>query len=56
MGHENQTLLVDKIRSHPHSVIILDEIEKAHKDVINIFLNVFDEGYFYDSKKVLGWL
>lgn len=51
VGHENQTLLVDKIRNHPHSVIILDEIEKAHKDVINIFLNIFDEGYFYDSKK-----
>ncbi len=51
VGHENQTLIIDKIRNHPHSVIILDEIEKAHKDVINIFLNVFDEGYFYDSKK-----
>jgi len=51
VGHENQTLLVDKLRNHPHSVIILDEIEKAHKDVINIFLNIFDEGYFYDSKK-----
>lgn len=51
VGHENQTLLVDKIRTHPHSVIILDEIEKAHKDVVNIFLNIFDEGYFYDSKK-----
>ena len=51
VGHEDQTLLVDKIRTHPHSVIILDEIEKAHKDVINIFLNIFDEGYFYDSRK-----
>jgi len=51
VGHENQTLLVDKLRTHPHSVIILDEIEKAHKDVINIFLNIFDEGYFYDAKK-----
>lgn len=51
VGYENQTLLVDKIRNHPHSIVILDEIEKAHKDVINVFLNVFDEGYFYDSKK-----
>ena len=51
VGYENQTLLVDRIRTHPNSVVILDEIEKAHKDVINVFLNVFDEGYFYDSKK-----
>ena len=51
VGYENQTLLIDKIRMKPHSVIVLDEIEKAHKDVLNIFLNVFDEGYFYDSKK-----
>jgi len=51
VGYENQTLIIDKIRKKPHSVIILDEIEKAHKDVINIFLNVFDEGCFYDSRK-----
>lgn len=51
VGYDNQTLLIDKIRMHPHSVVLLDEIEKAHRDVLNIFLNVFDEGYFYDSKK-----
>lgn len=51
VGYENQTLLADKLRLHPHSVIILDEIEKAHKDVINLFLNIFDEGYFYDTRK-----
>lgn len=51
VGYESQTLLVDKIRMKPHSVIILDEIEKAHKDVLNVFLNIFDEGYFYDAKK-----
>ena len=51
VGYNSQTLLIDRIRSQPNSVIILDEIEKAHKDVINVFLNIFDEGYFYDSKK-----
>ena len=51
IGYDNQTMLIDKLRMNPHSVVILDEIEKAHKDVINVFLNVFDEGYFYDAKK-----
>ena len=51
VGYENQTLLIDKVRKNPHCLIVLDEIEKAHKDVLNIFLNVFDEGYFYDAKK-----
>ena len=35
---------------NPNSVIILDEIEKAHKEVINTFLNIFDEGYLLDNK------
>ena len=51
IGHENDTYLLDKIRMNPSSLIILDEIEKAHKDVINLFLNILDEGYLIDSKK-----
>lgn len=51
VGYDDQTLLIDKVRKNPNSVIILDEIEKANKDVLNVFLNIFDEGYFYDSKK-----
>ena len=51
VGHDNQTYIVDSIRKNPHSVIILDEIEKANKEVVNIFLNVFDEGYFFDARK-----
>lgn len=51
IGHDNQTFLVDKIRKNPHCLVLLDEIEKAHKDVLNIFLNVFDEGYFIDANK-----
>jgi ATP-dependent Clp protease ATP-binding subunit ClpA len=51
VGYDSQTYLIDEIRKNPHSVILLDEIEKAHKEVLNIFLNVFDEGYFIDSNK-----
>ena len=51
VGYDNQTYLIDEIRKNPHSVILLDEIEKAHKEVLNIFLNVFDEGYFIDANK-----
>jgi len=51
VGHEAETYLLNKIRMNPSSVIILDEIEKANKEVINLFLNVLDEGYLLDSKK-----
>ena len=51
VGYEKQSLLVDHLRLHPHSVVVLDEVEKAHRDVLDVFLNVFDEGYFYDSNK-----
>ncbi len=51
VGFERQSLLVDHIRKNPHSVVVLDEVEKAHRDVLDIFLSVFDEGYFYDSTK-----
>jgi ATP-dependent Clp protease ATP-binding subunit ClpA len=51
VGHENQTYIVDKIRKKPHCVLLLDEIEKAHKEILDIFLNVFDEGYFIDANK-----
>lgn len=51
VGYEKQSLLVDHIRNNPYSVVILDEVEKAHRDILDVFLNVFDEGYFYDSNK-----
>ena len=43
VGYDTQTFLIDEVRKKPHSVILLDEIEKAHKEVLDIFLNVFDE-------------
>lgn len=51
VGYDTQTFLIDEVRKKPHSVVLLDEIEKAHKEVLDIFLNVFDEGYFIDANK-----
>lgn len=51
IGYDNETYLLNKIKMNPSSVIILDEIEKAHKDVLNLFLNILDEGYLIDAKR-----
>jgi hypothetical protein len=48
VGYDDTTVL-DKIRQKPYSVILLDEIEKAHPDVFNLFLQVFDDGHMTDS-------
>jgi ATP-dependent Clp protease ATP-binding subunit ClpC len=42
--------LTEALRRHPYSVVLLDEIEKAHPDVLNVFLGVFDEGRISDNK------
>jgi ATP-dependent Clp protease ATP-binding subunit ClpC len=42
--------LTEGLRRHPYSVVLLDEIEKAHADVMNVFLGVFDEGRITDNK------
>jgi len=42
-------LLTSTIREHPYGVLLLDEIEKAHPDLLNIFLTIIDEGYFSDG-------
>lgn len=49
VGYEEGGLLTEKVRRHPYSVILLDEIEKAHPDVFNILLQVLDEGHLTDS-------
>lgn len=48
VGYEDSNLL-DQIRRKPYSVILMDEIEKAHSDVYNIFLQAFDDGHMTDS-------
>ena len=49
IGYEQGGLLTEKIRRKPYSVILFDEIEKAHPDVFNILLQVLDEGHITDS-------
>ena len=48
VGYDDSTIL-DTIRRKPYSVILLDEVEKAHPEVFNIFLSAFDEGHMTDS-------
>lgn len=54
VGYEEGGLMTEKVRRKPYSVVLLDEIEKAHPDVFNILLQVLDEGHLTDSlgKKV----
>jgi ATP-dependent Clp protease ATP-binding subunit ClpC len=49
VGYEEGGQLTEKVRRKPYSVILLDEIEKAHPDVFNILLQVFEEGRLTDS-------
>ena len=49
MGYEAGGQLTEKVRRHPYSVILLDEIEKAHPDVFNTFLQIMDEGRLTDG-------
>ena len=49
VGYEEGGQLSDKVRTHPYSVILFDEIEKAHPDVFNILLQVLDDGHITDA-------
>lgn len=50
VGYEEGGQLSEKVRRHPYSVVLLDEVEKAHPDVFNLLLQVLDEGFLTDSK------
>lgn len=52
VGFEEGGQLTEKVRRKPYSVILLDEIEKAHRDVCNILLQVLDDGFLTDSQGV----
>ena len=49
VGYEEGGQLTEKVRRRPYSVVLLDEIEKAHPDVFNILLQILDEGHITDS-------
>ena len=49
VGHEDGGLF-EAVRRKPYAVVLLDELEKAHKDVANVLLQVLDEGFIHDSK------
>ena len=49
VGHEEGGQLTEKVKNNPFSVILFDEIEKAHKDVFNILLQILDDGHLTDS-------
>lgn len=49
VGHEEAGQLTEKVRQHPYSIVLFDEIEKAHPDVFNILLQILDDGHLTDS-------
>lgn len=49
VGYDDENIF-EKVRMNPHSIILLDELEKAHPNVINLFLQILDEGYVTNSK------
>ena len=50
VGYDEGGQLTDRVRKHPYSVVLFDEIEKAHPDVFNVLLQVLDDGHITDSK------
>lgn len=50
VGYEEGGQLTEQLRRHPYSVILCDEVEKAHPDVFNIFLQILDEGHLTDAQ------
>lgn len=50
VGHDDGGQLTDVIRTHPYSVVLFDEIEKAHPKILDLFLQIFDEGTLTDSQ------
>jgi ATP-dependent Clp protease ATP-binding subunit ClpA len=54
IGHEEGGQLTEAVRRRPYSVVLLDEVEKAHRDVMNVLVGVLDDGRLTDSKVCLS--
>ena len=50
IGHEEEGQLTGQVRSHPYSLVLFDEVEKAHPEVFDLFLQIFDDGRLTDSR------
>ncbi|MFQ6044380.1 MAG: AAA family ATPase, partial [Candidatus Poribacteria bacterium] len=50
VGYGEGGVLTEAVRHHPYSVVVLDEVEKAHRDVLNLFYQVFDRGFMRDGE------
>lgn len=55
VGHDEDPPLTSRVEEHPASVLLLDEVEKAHPDALRVFLQIFDEGRVTDSKGRRIW-
>jgi len=55
VGHEEGSTFTEKVRHRPYSVILFDEIEKAHPEVFNVLLQVLDSGHLTDSRRSMGF-
>ena len=51
VGYDDKTSVFEEIKDKPYSVLLLDEVEKSCKEVLNLFLQILDEGYIKDSSK-----
>jgi len=49
-GSERGGILTNQLRDHPYSVVLLDEVEKASPNLLNLFLQAFDEGWLTDGR------
>ncbi len=50
IGYESSGLLTEEVRKRPHSLVLLDEIEKAHPEIFNLLLQILDDGHLSDNK------
>ena len=56
VGYDEGGMLTEKVRRNPYSIVLFDEVEKAHKDVLNVLLQILDDGRITDGQgRVRCW-